>query len=96
MTAPGLAAMVLKDGVDFDSMDGEPAHLIFLIAAPNTEDNVHLDVLGKLSVMMMDEEFSDSLKNAGSVDEFLKIIDDADEESKGYGCGGIGEGGSCQ
>ena len=80
VTAPGLAAMVLKDGVDFDSMDGEPAHLIFLIAAPNTEDNVHLDVLGKLSVMMMDEEFSDSLKNAGSVDEFLKIIDDADEE----------------
>lgn len=83
VTAPGLAAMVLKDGVDFDSMDGEPTNLIFLIAAPNTEDNVHLDVLGKLSVMMMDEAFSDSLKNAKSVDEFLKIIDDADEESKG-------------
>lgn len=83
VTAPGLAAMVLKEGVDFDSMDGEPTNLIFLIAAPNTEDNVHLDVLGKLSVMMMDEEFSDSLKHAGSVDEFLKIIDNADEESKG-------------
>lgn len=83
VTKPGLAAMVLKDGVDFDSMDGEKTNLIFLIAAPNTEDNVHLDVLGKLSVMMMDENFSDSLKHASSVEEFLKIVDDADEESKG-------------
>ena len=54
---PGLAAMTMADGVDFDSLDGEPANLFFLIAAPNTEDNVHLDVLGKLSVMMMDEAF---------------------------------------
>ena len=45
VTKPGLAAMVVKDGVDFDSLDGEPVHLIFLIAAPNTEDNIHLDVL---------------------------------------------------
>lgn len=80
---PGLAAMVLKGGVDFDALDGEPVSLIFLIAAPNTKENVHLDVLGKLSVMMMDEDFSDSLKNANTIDEFLKIIDDADEESKG-------------
>ena len=54
---PGLAAMVVKDGVDFDSLDGQPVHLIFLIAAPNTKDNVHLDVLSKLSVLLMDEEF---------------------------------------
>lgn len=46
---PGLAAMVIKDGVDFDSLDGEPVTLLFLIAAPNTEDNVHLDVLSNLS-----------------------------------------------
>lgn len=83
VTKPGLAAMVVKDGVDFDALDGEKVFLIFLIAAPNTKENVHLDVLGKLSVMMMDEGFSDSLKQAKSVDEFLKIIDDADEESKG-------------
>ncbi len=83
VTKPGLAAMVVKDGVDFDSLDGEKVSLIFLIAAPDTKENVHLDVLGKLSVMMMDENFSNSLKNAKSVDEFLKIIDDADEESKG-------------
>ena len=54
---PGLAAMVVKDGVDFDSLDGEPVHLIFLIAAPNTKDNVHLDVLSKLSTLLMDEDF---------------------------------------
>ncbi|MFQ7553456.1 MAG: fructose-specific PTS transporter subunit EIIC, partial [Blautia marasmi] len=77
---PGLAAMVVKDGVDFDALDGEPVTLIFLIAAPNTEDNVHLDVLSKLSVLMMDEAFSDSLRNARSVDEFLEIIDKADDE----------------
>ena len=82
VTKPGLAAMVVKDGVDFDSLDGEPVTLIFLIAAPNTEDNVHLDVLSKLSVLMMDEEFSDSLRNAKTVDEFLAIIDKADDEKK--------------
>jgi PTS system fructose-specific IIC component len=83
VSKPGLAAMVVKGGVDFDSLDGEPVSLIFLIAAPNTKENVHLDVLGKLSVMMMDEDFSEKLRNAKSVDEFLQIIDDADEESKG-------------
>lgn len=77
---PGLAAMVVKDGVDFEALDDEPVTLIFLIAAPNTEDNVHLDVLSKLSVLMMDEEFSNSLRNAKSVEEFLQIIDQADEE----------------
>lgn len=80
VTKPGLAAMVVKEGVDFDSLDGEPVTLIFLIAAPNTKDNVHLDVLSKLSVLMMDEEFSNSLRNARTVDEFLEIIDKADEE----------------
>lgn len=77
---PGLAAMVVKDGVDFDSLDGEPVTLIFLIAAPDTEDNVHLDVLSKLSVLMMDEDFSEALRNASTVEEFLEIIDKADEE----------------
>ena len=80
VTKPGLAAMVVKDGVDFDSLDGEPVTLLFLIAAPNTEDNVHLDVLSKLSVLMMDEDFSESLRNAKTVDEFLNIIDKADDE----------------
>ncbi len=77
---PGLAAMVIKNGVDFDALDGDPVTLLFLIAAPNTKDNVHLDVLSKLSVLMMDENFSDSLRNAKSVKEFLSIIDKADAE----------------
>ena len=60
VTKPGLAAMVVKDGVDFDSLDGEPVSLLFLIAAPNTEDNIHLDVLSKLSVLLMNEEFTEA------------------------------------
>ncbi len=80
--APGLAAMVIKNGVEYDSLDGEPVTLLFLIAAPNTKDNVHLDVLSKLSVMLMDEKFTASLRNAKSVDEFLQIIDAADESAK--------------
>lgn len=79
---PGLAAMVIKNGVDYDSLDGEPVTLLFLIAAPNTKDNVHLDVLSKLSVMLMDENFTTSLRNAKSVEEFLQIIDAADESAR--------------
>lgn len=80
--APGLAAMVIKNGVEYESLDGEPVTLLFLIAAPNTRDNVHLDVLSKLSVMLMDENFTTSLRNAKSVEEFLQIIDAADESAK--------------
>ena len=77
---PGLAAMVVPDGVDFDSLDGEKVNLIFLIAAPNTKENVHLDVLSKLSVLLMDENFTAGLRNAKTVDEFLKVIDEAENE----------------
>lgn len=80
VTRPGLAAMVVNNGVDFDSLDGEPVHLIFLIAAPNTEDNVHLDVLSKLSMLLMDENFAAGLKKASTVEEFLQIVDAADAE----------------
>ena len=80
VSKPGLAAMVIKNGVDFDSLDGEPVTLLFLIAAPNTEDNVHLEVLSKLSMMLMDEQFTEALRNATSAEEFLSIIDKADDE----------------
>ena len=83
VTKPGLAAMVIPGGVDFESLDDEPVTLLFLIAAPNTKDNVHLDVLSKLSVMLMDEEFTAALRAAKSVDEFMQIIDDADSEKAG-------------
>ena len=85
---PGLAAMVVPDGVDFDSLDDEKVTLIFLIAAPNTKENVHLDVLSKLSVLLMDEDFTANLRKAKTVDEFLNVIDaaenekDAEEEKK--------------
>ena len=78
VTKPGLAAMVIKNGTDFDSIDGEPVKLIFAIAAPDTKENVHLDVLSKLSVLLMDEDFSQKLINAKSVEEFISIIDDAE------------------
>lgn len=78
VNAPGLAAMVIRGGVDFDSLDGEPVKLIFLIAAPDTEENVHLDVLSKLSILLMDEEFTKNLTEAKNVEEFLRIIDDAE------------------
>lgn len=79
---PGLAAMVVKDGVEFESLDGQPAHLFFLIAAPNTEDNVHLDVLSHLSVLLMDEDFTNKLRQATSVSEFKQIIEDAEKSSE--------------
>lgn len=78
---PGLAAMVVQGGVDFDSLDGEPADLIFLIAAPNTKDNVHLDVLSRLSVLLMNEDFTGKLRSAKSVEEFKRIIDTAEKEA---------------
>ena len=82
VTRPGLAAMIIRDGVDYDSLDGEPVNVLFLIAAPNTKDNVHLEVLSKLSVLLMDEDFTAALKAAKTTDEFLKVIDDADKESQ--------------
>lgn len=82
VTKPGLAAMVIKDGADFDSLDNQPVSLIFLIAAPNTEDNVHLDVLSRLSVLLMDENFTNGLRNAKSVEEFLSVIDKAEAGSE--------------
>lgn len=85
VNAPGLAAMVLKDGVDFDALDGEKVHLIFLIAAPNTKDNVHLDVLSRLSVLLMDDDFTKALQNAATVDEFISVIDRAESDKTGTG-----------
>lgn len=78
--APGLAAMVVKDGVDYDSLDGEPVHLIFLIAAPDTEDNVHLEVLSRLSMLLMDPDFRTGLMEAEDVDAFFKCIDEAERK----------------
>ena len=73
--APGLAAMVAPQGVDFDSLDGEPAKLFFLIAAPDTEDNVHLDVLSRLSMLLMDDDFRAELLAAQDAKAFLQVID---------------------
>ncbi len=78
VSKPALAAMVIPEGVDYASLDGEPVHLLFLIAAPNSEDNVHLDVLARLSEMLMDEDFKNNLLAAKSAKDFLKVIDKAE------------------
>ena len=78
VSKPGLSAMVINDGVEFDSLDGQPAKLLFLIAAPNTKDNVHLDVLSRLSTLLMDTEFRKSLMEAKTPEEFLRYIDIAE------------------
>lgn len=78
--APGLAAMVIPNGVDYDSMDGEPVNLVFLIAAPNTEDNVHLEVLSRLSMLLMDGSFKENLLKADTAEEFLDCVDRAEKE----------------
>lgn len=83
VSAPGLAAMVIPDGVDFEALDERPVKLLFLIAAPNTKENVHLEVLSRLSTLLMDEKFRKELINAQSKDEFLKIIDKAENEKFG-------------
>ena len=75
---PVLAAMVIPDGVDYASIDGEPVKLLFLIAAPNTEENVHLDVLARLSEMLMNYEFCEKLMAAKDAKEFLQIVDESE------------------
>ncbi|MBR4471626.1 MAG: PTS sugar transporter subunit IIA [Erysipelotrichaceae bacterium] len=76
----GLAAMVVKDGVEYNALDGKPVDLLFLIAAPENSGNVHLEILSKLATMLMDDKFVADLKNAGSPEEFLNIIDNAESE----------------
>ena len=80
VNAPGLAAMVIPAGVDYDALDGQPVDLVFLIAAPNTEDNVHLEVLSRLSMLLMDDEFRTNLLDAADVTEFLAHIDEAERK----------------
>lgn len=75
ITQAGIAAMTLPEGVDYQSMDGQPTTLIFLIGAPDNGDNVHLQVLSELSTLLMGHDFCEDLKNAGTPEEFLSIID---------------------
>lgn len=80
VTEPGLVAMVVPNGVEYDALDGKPVNLLFMIAAPNTSDNVHLDVLSRLSTMLMDTEFKNKLISAKSKAEFLNIINETENE----------------
>ena len=82
VNAPGLAAMVVKDGVDYQSLDNQPAKLFFMIAVPKTGGNEHLQILAMLSQMLMDTDFKDSLINAQSVEEFMDLINQKEAKQK--------------
>lgn len=77
---PGLAAMVVPDGVDYEAFDGSLANLIFMIAAPEGEADVHLEALSRLSTLLMDPDFKNDLIHAESKEEFLQLIDDKESE----------------
>lgn len=79
----GLAAMVVKDGVDYESLDDEPADLIFMIAAPETGANVHLEALARLSTILMDTEFKESLVKAETAEQFIRLIDEKEDALDG-------------
>ncbi|WP_343005527.1 MULTISPECIES: fructose-specific PTS transporter subunit EIIC [unclassified Collinsella] len=79
VSAPGLAAMTLPEGVDYDAPDGLPTTLMFLIAAPDTKADVHLEVLSRLSMLLMDPEFCNKLRAAKTSEEFLAVIDAAED-----------------
>lgn len=82
VNAPGLATMVVKDGVDYQSLDNQPAKLFFMIAVPKTGGNEHLQILAMLSQMLMDTDFKDSLINAQSVEEFMDLINQKEAAQK--------------
>lgn len=74
-----LAAMVIPNGVDFESLDNKKVNLMFLIAAPETKDNIHLEVLSRLSALLMDENFREKLRRSKTPKEFLNNIDEAEK-----------------
>ena len=75
----GLAAMVVKNGVDYESLDQQPAYLFFMIAVSNIGGNEHLQILAMLSQMLMDADFKNALINASSEEEFMRIISEKEE-----------------
>lgn len=77
---PGLSAMVVPEGVDYEAFDGSLSHLFFMIAAPEGEADVHLEALSRLSTLLMDPDFKSDLINARSKEEFLQLIDDKESE----------------
>lgn len=80
VTEPGLVAMVVPEGVGYNALDGKPVNLLFMIAAPDTNSNLHLDVLSRLSTMLMDADFKNKLISAKSKKEFLEIINETEKE----------------
>ena len=83
VTKATLVAAVSKNGIDYESLDGAPSHLFFMIAAPDGANNTHLDVLSRLSTILMDAKFRESLINATNANEFLRLINIKETEKFG-------------
>lgn len=80
---PGLAAITVPEGVDYEAFDGSLSNLIFMIAAPAGGEDVHLEALSRLSTLLMNPGFKEALIHAGSKEEFLEVIDQAETERFG-------------
>ena len=76
----GLTALTIPSGIDYKSLDGSPSKLFFMIAAPDTAADTHLEVLSKLMTLLMDQSFTKKLIDAKTPEEFLQIIDDKEAE----------------
>lgn len=67
-----------KEGIDYDSLDGQPVHLFFMITAPDGADNTHLQALAKLSGLLVHPELVEALKKAQTPEEVIKLFEDAE------------------
>ncbi|MBE5827408.1 MAG: PTS fructose transporter subunit IIC [Butyrivibrio sp.] len=76
----GVTAMTIPSGIDYKSLDGNPSNLFFMIAAPDTAADTHLEVLSKLMTLLMDQSFAKKLVDAKTPEEFLGIIDEKEDE----------------
>ncbi len=77
---PALAMGRSTEGIDYESMDGEPSHLFFMIAAPAGADNTHIETLARLTQLLLDDDFRISLEKAETPDEVLDIINKKEAE----------------
>lgn len=80
VNAPGLAALVIPEGTEYEAMDGQPTDLIFAIAVPENSNDAHLEVLSRLSMMLMDPDFKKNLMAAKTPEEFLNVVDNKEQE----------------
>lgn len=78
--SPGLSALITTEGVDYQSLDGQPAHLLFMIAAPENSAELHLEMLSRLATLLMDADFKQGLLSAKSPEAIIELINNAEAD----------------